>query len=326
MRAVLMQQARSWRSGMTERPRGTRPAPAFGARRRRRSPREFARQRKVALEAAAASADVAAGSRLSCCSRRPAARAALASHLRRRPIRCHPTSLSSSPTRSSPSLEDWTEARRRHEALESCRRRLVGAGGAALATLGDLARTAEGLGELAAARELYVSALERLEARRGRYRRDRGRICVIRPRDALRRRRAGRAAGGRTEPAAAALALAERGRASGLLARMAGAPRSPRPPRTGGRPAQVARPDGPGRCPDMAGRPRERRADAGAPRRRGRARGARGEAERPSPRWLDAVAPPVATIGADEVRDALPEGSVLIEHLLVRGARARSGP
>ena len=295
---------------------------------RAKNPREFARLRGLALDAAAATPDDGRGrleaSLLLSFGDRPAA--AKAFRDRPPPERIPPdTGEIAADSMLLIGLEDWPEARRHHETLEQLAGRpdWWAQESRPWRLVRDLARTAEGLGELERAGELYDTALELLEAQRARLTRDRGRFGDVQPEATLYgdAARAALAGGTGPEPAAAALALAERGRARGLLARMAG--------------SAAGAPASPGQAADLrewrtlTGRievltslaalreaepPPELAATAAALA----ALEAKLAAE--NPRWLEAVAPPVATLGADEVRDALPEGSVLIEHLLVRGA------
>ena len=294
---------------------------------RRQNPREFARLRQVALDAAAAAPDDGRGRLeailLLMLGDRPAAVKAFRDRPPPERVPPDPGELATDSVLSI-QLEDWPEARRRHAALEQLAGRpdWWAQESRPWRLLGDLARTAEGLGELERARELYDSALTRLEAQRARLSRDdRGRFGDIQAEATLYGDAARTALTGATgpEPAAAALALAERGRARGLLARMAGSAALAAPGQAAalrewreltGRVEvltwQAARGDGQP-TPELAA------AEAALA-----ALEAKLAAE--NPRWLEAVAPPVATLGAGEVRDALPAGSVLIEHLLVRGA------
>lgn len=296
---------------------------------RQKNPLEFARQRGLALAAAAAAPDERRGRLeallLLATGDRPAALKAF--HDRPPPDPVPPgrgEMLADSVILIQ--LEEWPEARRRHAALEALAGRTDwwALESRPWRLLGDLARTAEGLGELEPARALYDAALVRLEGQRARLSRDdRGRFGDAQAEATLYGDAARAALAGATgpEPAAAALALAERGRARGLLSRMAG--------------SAVLAPASPGQAAglrewrELTGRvdvltwlasrageqptPELAAAEAALT-----ALEARLAAE--NPRWLEAVAPSAATLGADEVRSALPEGSVLIEHLLVRGA------
>ena len=296
---------------------------------RRQNPREFARLRQVALDAAAAAPDDGRGRLEAILLLMMGDRPAAAKAFRDRPpperVPPDPGELAADSVLSI-QLEDWPGARRHHATLEQLAGRpdWWAQESRPWRLLGDLARTAEGLGELERARELYDTALMRLEAQRARLSRDdRGRFGDIQAEATLYGDAARAALAGATgpEPAAAALALAERGRARGLLARMASsAALAP------GSPEQAADLR---QWRDLTGRVEvltwlAARAD-GQPTPELAATEAALEAleaklATENPRWLEAVAPAVTTLGADEVRDALPEGSVLIEHLLVRGA------
>ena len=294
---------------------------------RQKNPREFARLRRVGLDAAAATPDDERGRLetilLLMMGDGPAA---LQAFRDRPPPERTPPDAGELTTDAvlSIRLEDWPEARRRHATLEQLAGRpdWWAQDSRPWRLVGDLARTAEGLGELEPARELYDTALLQLEAQRARLTRDdRGRFGDIESEATLYGDAARAALAGRTGPeaAAAALAIAERGRARGLLTRMAGSAALAAPGQADalrewreltGRVDlltwQAARGDG---------KPTPELVDAEAALA---ALEAKLAAE--NPRWLDAVAPPVATLGAEEVRDALPEGSLLIEHLLVGGA------
>ncbi len=294
---------------------------------RQKNPREFARLRRVALDAAAAAPDEVRGRLEAILLLMVGDRAAAVQAFHDRPpperVPPDPGELAADSVLMI-GLEDWPEARRHHARLEQLAGRpdWWAQDSRPWRLLGDLARTAEGLGELERARELYDGALTRLEARRARLTRDdRGRFGDIQAEATLYGDAARAALTGPTgpEPAAAALAIAERGRARGLLARMAGSAALAAPGQADalrewreltGRIEvltwQAARGNGEP-SPELAG------AEAALA-----ALEAKLAAE--NPRWLDAVAPPVAPLGAEEVRDALPEGAVLIEHLLVRGA------
>jgi hypothetical protein len=63
-------------------------------------------------------------------------------------------------------LEDWPDARRRHQALDALRRGWWNQATEPWIALGDLGRTAEGLGEPARACARYRQAIKRLEQRR----------------------------------------------------------------------------------------------------------------------------------------------------------------
>ncbi len=296
---------------------------------RQKNPREFARLRGLALEAAAAVPDERRG--------RLEALVLLGTGDQPGALKAfhdHPPPDRTPPDRDELledsvlliGLEDWPEARRRHAALAAL------AGGPdwwaqesrPWRLLGDLARTAEGLGELAPARELYDAALERLDAQRARLSSDdRGRFGDIQAEATLYGDAARAALAGATgpEPAAASMSLAERGRARGLLSRMAGSAVLA--------PASNGQATGLREWRELTGRVEvltwlaaraggEPTPELAAAETALTALETKLAAE--NPRWLEAVAPPVATLGADEVRRAMPEGSVLIEHLLVRGA------
>lgn len=286
---------------------------------RRRNPREYRRQLAIAL---AAAADVRAGEGarleatvLLACQDRAAGRAAVAAHPLPGPDLPDVEWLIDD-ARLVAALEDWPEARRRHAALDAVRRDWWDQADEPWTALGDVARTAEGLGELDTARARYRGALDRLEQRRGHV--ARRRRADLPPASAL----YGDAARAElTTDGAGALALAEHGRASRLLADM-------------GRSAALA-----AATPKHAKALREWReltariemltwlaargvADhaAALAAAEKKLEALEGKLAASDPRWLDAVNPAVATLGADEIRARLPEGALLIEHLLVRGA------
>ena len=237
-------------------------------------------------------------------------------------------------------LGDWQAARERFDAIEQ----LAGRAdwwtteSRAWRMAGDLARTAEGLGEHERASVLYDAALTAIEAQRARLARgdDRGAFGDAQAEASLfgDAARAALAAPGGTGPeaAAAAFALAERGRARGLLARMAGS--AALAPVSGAQSADLLA------WRELAGRVEvltwlASRAGGEPPPELAAAEAALAAHEArlaaDNPRWLEAVSPTVATLGAGEVADALPDGTLLLESLLVRGgllsfSLTRDGP
>ncbi len=301
---------------------------------RRQNPLEFARLRQLALDAAAAAPDDRRG--------RLEALLLLATGDQPTAVKAfhdHPPPDRVPPDRDelvedavlAVQLEDWPEARRRHAALEQ----LAGKDWWAQESrpwrlLGDQARTAEGLEELEPARGLYDTALARLEAQRARLTRsdDRTRFGDVHAEAAL-YGDAARAAlavaegtpSAGAEAAATALSIAERGRARGLLSRMAGS--AALAPGSSDQTAELRE------WRELAGRvdvltwlaaraggeptPELAAAEAALAAQEAKLATA-------NPRWLEAVDPQVATLDAAEVGGALAEGSLLIEHLLVSGA------
>jgi CHAT domain-containing protein len=229
-------------------------------------------------------------------------------------------------------LEDWPEARRRHTALGKLRRDWWTQTAEPWSELADLARTTEGLGDFDRARDLYRRAIAEAEKRRGQIARRPER--AVPPALALYgdAARAELAAGTSPEAAAAALALAERSRARGLLSDMARSATLATITRKHAKELRewrelTARVE---MLTWLAARGGDDHAgalaDAEASLEALESRLAAAD-----PRWLDAVNPPAATLGAEEIRAALPEGVLLIEHLLVRGAllawaTTRDGP
>ncbi len=233
-------------------------------------------------------------------------------------------------------LGDWPAAREHFDAAE----RLAGRADWWMSEshpwlmAGDLARTAEGLGEHERARELYDAALTGIEGERARLARrgDHGEPGGAQAEASLFGDAARAALAAGPEAAGTAFALAERGRARGLLARMAGS-------------AALATASDAQSADLLAWRELTARidvltglaarSDGGPAPELAAAEDALGALEAKlaaeNPRWLEAVSPPAAALDAAAVAAALPEGTLLIEHLLVGGgllswAITRDGP
>jgi CHAT domain len=286
----------------------------------RRRPIEFQRQRERALEAAAEVRE-AWGGELEAKVRlelgdRTGARAALDDH--RLPER-DPSDFNGlvADARLLAMVEAWPEAREHHEALAKLRSDWWEKAPEPWSALGELARTAEGLGELDRARTLYRTAVNRLEERRSLVPRRRDRP----PPAALYGDAARAELAATPDSPDGALALAERSRARGLLSDMA---RRAALPLNDGRLAEALR-----EWRELTARiemltwlaakePDHQAlalADAEASLAALETRLQTADAS-----WLDAVNPPAATLDAEQIRAALPDGVLVIEHLLVRGA------
>jgi CHAT domain-containing protein len=293
-------------------------APAYRAlAARRRRPIEFRRQLERALEAAAVYDDAYRGQVEATVQLELGDRAAARQALARHPLPdSDPSDLDwlLTDARLLAAVEDWPEARRYHEALSKLRDDWWAAAPEPWSALGELARTAEGLGEPERARELFGRAIDTLEMRRGLVPRRLDRPPPV----AL----YGDAA--RVELAAGsaetALALAERSRARGLLSDMARRAALTQTSQLGDELREWR--ELTARIEMLTWLAADGKADQAAALAEAEAALAAVESRLrdADPRWLGAVNPPATSLTADQIRAALPEGVLLIEHLLVRGA------